>query len=843
MVKHSHWLAFLGIALGWLLVGSIAPANSVEQLFAESAQANDETLLALYILAFDNALLSPANLTLQYQPTLEALAAGTRHQPHKRAVLLVDLDGLNDTHILMLHDGQITPVAGLPDADGQLDTTLKEYDLSDGPSLGQFIRWSRQSYPATQTTLSFIGHGAPLTPETALENFFQTATQRGIPLPSHRGLYANFTDHHPYGLISPHDLAVALEMGTDGGLNPLTVLDLVHCFSASIEQFYELHRYAHALTGSPNYTYASPIMLGQGLSSIQAGTEAAVMADTLVRTYTQSIPDAGHPRILVAVHGSRLPPIKQAWDTMAYYLKAELLARPRMSRVKISSAYQASAKYDTTFCEPQDWQLTSPDALTDMADFAHKLALRFGRTSQIGRWADETAQLIKHAVIARYAHQGRPWFAGSSSQPIWTFDGAGVALYTDFQPLSASGQTVYLSPQSMWYTDTVSAINPHPYQFVQGGIHSISWADVFDTFWQGQTIAPAPCLLPRFPQAQNEGELSVMQITSPITQFGVVSVDVPITLAAAIETQTVVDNPLVQFQVSHHETVVFSDTVSAGYLMTGTHEIKASRAWSPTVNGPFTLVVTVDSDDRVLETDELDNRQALTAEILPKQARPVIQGRMQQGWQWVSQRNLWLELNQPDRQATPVETLLVQGYQYQAGLTPRARLPSKVYEQTLPQPVPPNGLVALTLPPLINPGPITLIIWGISAKQAMSVAPVVIQFNYAPENRILQAGQSQYFLVDAQAGERFEFELSVAANQDANLFAWLPFQFTVPTWRAVQWGNDRLVINPIPFDGQYLISLRSETTTNYRLQVKRNGQLEGQLPPSTIYLPLVREGR
>ncbi len=837
-VNLSFYVQLLSsiVALLALLVGA-APAT-----------AHESHLLAIYVLAFDNNPTSTANLTPQYQPTIQALLAATVGQPDKTALVLADLDGAGDTFILVIQNGQATPIVGLPNADGNLETTLTEYDMSDGATLGGFIKWSRLTYPSEKTVLVYVGHGAPLVPKTDLSNLFSLEAADTInPLPHHRGLNSNYTDYHPLSIISPYDLAYALKIGTDDGQSPLTVLDMIHCFSATIEQFYELYPYAETMTGSPNYTYMAPTMLGQALTNLQASMSAATMAKTIIHTYDEVLPATEHPRIFVAIDSHQLAAVKHAWDITAYHLQQQFVRDAAVTKNKISSAYNASAKYDTTFCEPQDWTLATPDALSDMVDFADKLTARFGAFSEVGVAATMTKQHLQKAILAKVVQNGEPWFAEVSPKPTWLFQGAGVALYTDFKALFTTDGVNYLSQQATWYTNTVTPINPQPYAFIQNGYQGTTWANVLAEFWDGQIIKTAPCLLPAFPQAQDEGEISVAEITFPIESMsGLVSVDAPLSPSVAFNTAGTVDNPLIQFTIWQSDSVVYSDTVSAGYLITGTHEVRAATSWLPQTSGSFKLQVEVDSDNRIMEQNEADNIETLTAEVLPEQARPMLTGQVSQNWQWAVNPSILLELAPKNATVSSVfpTSYLVQISQYQADTLPFAQVPRQVYEgkvsvnETLA-----NQSIRLALPNSLKPGPVFLKIWAVSAVGALSVDPVDLTFNAIPTNTPLNSGKEHYFLFEAKSGDIIKINLDVPDNEDANMFVWLPFKYGAPTWQAINLGDDSLTLNPIPYSGQYLLSVRGETNTHYSLTVWKNGHLEGEAisPSQKVYLPIIMD--
>jgi hypothetical protein len=431
-----------------------AMVDSVEQI-GEEVESNNITggildeipqmvggddLLAIYALAYDNPPTSTKNLSLYYDATIQALAAGSVGAEGKTAVVLADLDDEGDTHILLIHNGTVQTINGLPDENGNLNQAISEYNMADGAMLGGFLQWARQQYPADKTIFSFIGHGAPLAPDTDLSQVFTNTAPTGgsSHSPTHVGANTEFTDYHSQSIISPYALAFALDAATNGGQDPIDVLDLVHCFALSVEEAHELAPYARTMTGTPHYAYFDPLMPGQMLQTITSTLSVHNLADTIIQTYNEVLPPVLHPRILVALDSGDVTAVKDAWDRTAYYLLQSYQQAPALTQSRITNAYLHSAKYDTSYCEV-NWDLSAPDALSDMASFAAQLVVEFGAGSEVGMWADVTKQRVEAAVINKYILNGQPWFDQEPPYASWNFTGAGLALYTDFQQVSIDG--------------------------------------------------------------------------------------------------------------------------------------------------------------------------------------------------------------------------------------------------------------------------------------------------------------------------------------------------------------------------------------------------------------------
>lgn len=473
-------------------------------------------LLSIYLLAFDNDVNSPANLTARYGETLQGIVAATAtvEAMDKKAVVLADLSGDGNTHILTIENGVVMTETGLINVNGVLDSTLTEYDMADGQQLGQFLKWALTHHGATKNIVSYVGHGMYLAPDVDLSGFSsgaRSAANSLFPLAYHIGAHPDYTDSTPESsLITPYDLQQMLEIGTNGGTNPIDVLNLIHCFSATVEELYELANdggtpYATMITASPNYTFFDGPMLGDALSLVDAGDTAEDMSADILTAYDDAIAqhdlvdgnaDVEHPRHLIAVESALLPPIKTAMDELSTVLLQEFSTDATVAYQDLAAAHAATTQfYDTTYCAPQDWNMTTEDALVDVASFMSQIETTFGES------VETKAQLVRvaanAAVIHTVSHDGTPWIAAPLT-PTWQFNGSGLALFADLQGI-VNGNERTLSWVSRFYTDTTTIDNtddnPHPYLFVQG---TDTWADVFLAFWQaapsGLTLETEACL-------------------------------------------------------------------------------------------------------------------------------------------------------------------------------------------------------------------------------------------------------------------------------------------------------------------------------------------------------------
>lgn len=606
-----------------------------------SSNGLDPNILAIYVLAFDNPPKSKHNLTPYFNETLQGIVDNSREVLNKKAVVLADLEGIGDTQILLIENGETTTI---PITNVLPSVADNEYDVTNGETLGTFLAWALNQYAngQTKTFFSYIGHGAPLMPESNMDavlNSSNEARQNSQednlpPLPAYFGLHPEFTDEHATynpdtgeyaaSFISPYDLATALNQATNNGQNPIDVLDLVHCFAASIEELYEVSPYVRTITGSPNYIYYGTQMPGRVLAALEPSDSAQTLANKVITTYDTVISESDeepskHPRILVAIDSSKIAAIVEAWNNTATFLLTAFDQNYDQTRERITNTYLTSAKYDSTFYTlpdvPQDLALEPPDALSDMGSFASQLGAQFGEGSNVGNSASNTIQRINEAIITKVSKNGQPWFAEVEPRPTWDFDShSGIALYTDFQGEQIDGKS-YLSFQARWYTGSVfispnGTGNPNPYAFAKDTL----WDDTFLKFWEYELangLLETVAEMPDLPPAIRDGEVSI----AAITEHPTLMIGTPVTFAAEIKIDQPALNPQVSFSLSQDGVEVFTDSISTGYLVTGTYPISASKAWTPTTAGDFRLEVFIDSDGRIAEENEDNNKASITGQI------------------------------------------------------------------------------------------------------------------------------------------------------------------------------------------------------------------------------------
>lgn len=463
----------------------VSPGRALAATNQRTTQPSTNTLLAIYFLALDSDL-------ALYEPTLLSnIQAGTVGRYDRMALLVIDGNGPHDTRVELIRAGALSPLGGLPNQQGIVHTDLDEYDMADGATLGGLLQWARQTYPATQTLVTFVGHGLPAAPVAEVDQLWPHAPSAragnadgaNIPLPTKYWAHPNYTDNHPKRtVITPKQLGIALAQGTNGGANPIAVLDLVHCFGATIEELYEVAPYVLATIGSPSYVYLNPVALQQSLQALPTNLDAVDLAKQLA-TYHQ-IEEPNHPAIITTVDNSRLPALRSAWHGVAAALLQRLQQDPT-TRERLTAAWRQAGKYDAPLCD-DEWRIDDTDYLADMGSFARALQAAFPGEPLAANAEQVLAEL--RAAATPLIHADHPWMRPDQ---FWNFDStyAGIALYGNLIPLPQNGQA-YLSFQGHFYSSTEP-----PYRFLQRlDANDITWADVFTTFWQGQAVQTVACL-------------------------------------------------------------------------------------------------------------------------------------------------------------------------------------------------------------------------------------------------------------------------------------------------------------------------------------------------------------
>lgn len=636
-------------------------------------------LLTVHLLVFDNhAEDVEMNLTPNYPAVLASIARATVDAPQKTAALVVDLDGVGDSHIVIIRNGVVervlghsningllaqkfagwtlapTPEAVLPDANGALVTpAVFEYNMTDAATLGGALQWLFTTYGqqgATRTFLSYVGHGASVVPDADVTSALgvahcDSAPIYGVPnpgsgivaLPIRLGSHPAFTDCHGVldtasgkyrpALLAPRSLARALTIAfARSPIKQLDLLDLFHCFALSLETLVEFvpngAPLANMIVGSPNYAFFAPDMAGAAVAEGQPEATAQAWAKAVLTRYdavlrSRLLPSeasADYPRLVVAVDGSKIGAVAQQWEQMVAPLVAawqDPATRPAVQQ-SLTAAYQAAGKYDTTYCSidpaAEQWELKTPDALTDLGDFARRLAENSSVPATQSAAQTLLTALQEAISDRRIAENGIPKGLHATATAEWDWrDYSGISLYSDFARTTLPSIGDSRSWQAYWYNNAQQA-----YSFTAQS----SWDDLLNLFWladdpTGQVkkvfCLPVLLLLPE------PGGVGLAATAVQPTGNAPLPVGQPVNLTAQIlaESATMRYTELL-FQVVMNNSVVFSETVVVQKLLAAgeTIAVATSTAWTPAIHGTAVLTVTVDPNQRIMEENESNNTLA-----------------------------------------------------------------------------------------------------------------------------------------------------------------------------------------------------------------------------------------
>ena len=495
-----------GFYFSWLLTSSVTAAPVGCAVPSTPAFISK---LGFYVLAYDNPSEATYNLADKYQATVDRLVTATTVVPDSVVVILADLGEADDTHIIVATGGVATIINCLPNSDQKLDASIQEYDVTDGETLANFLLWGQDTFsPYSSKVFSYIGHGNPVTPYSnppiadLITNTVSTSnksTQSATalsPLPTRLDANPSFTDHHApgegqLGLITPYALQVALRRATNNGANNFEIVDLLHCFAASIDELYEVAPYTSGIVASPNYAFYDPTMPG---ISFELGTPEDIIA-----AYHNLHPPTEHPHIIMGIEADTIVSIVDGWNDVSQELMNEYNASPDQTTDRLILAYRNSVKYDTTVCDADgDWALEPPDALSDMLSFATELQTAYGGINPtLNSALSSTINDLQGSILATVSQNGVPYF-DQEDPSYWQFlpGDSGVSLWTPFETTNISG-TEYLPWQSLWYTGTLSYTitnniqigNPQPFRFIEDAA-TPTWADVVARFWAEQSMRP-----------------------------------------------------------------------------------------------------------------------------------------------------------------------------------------------------------------------------------------------------------------------------------------------------------------------------------------------------------------
>ena len=372
----------------------------------------------------------------------------------------------------------------------------------------------------------------------------------------------------------------------------------------------------------------------------------------------------------------------------------------------------------------------------------------------------------------------------------------GIGLYTDFVGTPDKGRT-FLSWHFYWYTEIVRtdeiqgrSYPQTPYKIVtrdylKDTANGSTWSDLLYRLWQpeidAKTLRTLACVSDSPPAQQDQGpnqdavlqgDLTIPKIIFPMAG-SIQTEGYPVAMAVAISTTRDVVSPLVRFAVFDVaiNRPVFTNTVSTGYLKVGEHRVTASEYWIPKIGEARTyrLVVTVDSDKRVIELQENNNeleRRFEVRPVVPDQPLPsVITATVPS--LWVTTSEISVNVTQRiDPVHAPITKLHVDIYRYAPGVDPNIRVPVFVGEQDVAPGQP------ILLPNGFEPGIVELRVWA-ESDGGWTPVPSEVTMNYVPPNTALASDETDYFLFGPDQGDSIEAVINLASGTKADMSIWI----------------------------------------------------------------------
>jgi hypothetical protein len=341
--------------------------------------------------------------------------------PNINVVVLLDDSGPDDSKMFLIQpDGQYTL--------GVNKWYIEEVNTGDPLDLSTFIKWAKGKYPAQNYYLAIAGHGR--------------GTQ-GIA----------WDKNSEYDYLTTSELRTALDQATNGGEWKIDVLHFDACLMGMLEDAYQIQDYADYMVASENLGWSlfpfasyssngsagtsvvnSPYTFTAVASQVTSSTTPQQLAINITDAYFNHPGLQNYPRTIAALDLSKSNGVRQAVDTLADSLRANLTS------IKIEVG---DARFDTQKFDSRDYyHITQNDEYVDLYDLAKNLKQSVTNSS-----VQVSAQGVMDAitngfVIAEHHQSGATiYYPGE----VLNLDNAhGVSIY--FPPRSGSKDyTSYLS--------------------------------------------------------------------------------------------------------------------------------------------------------------------------------------------------------------------------------------------------------------------------------------------------------------------------------------------------------------------------------------------------------------
>ena len=334
---------------------------------------------------------------------LEAQAAN----PNVNIVVFFDEYGANNSwRFLIQPDGNYTI--------GVNKWHLGEVNSGDLQTLSDFVTWSRENYPAQNYYLSIADHGSGT-----------------------RGVAWDYTSNNDN--LSTAELRSALNTATNAGMWKLDVLHYDTCLMGMLEDAYQVQDYADYLVASENLGWS--LFSYTSYTQMNAATTPRQLAVSIADTYFAHPSIQNRPRTIAAVDLSQTLAVRQAVDSLAGAMRANLDS----IKTYIQNTRSATQKFDSR----DYYKITQDDEYLDLYHLAEKLK-QYVPNSQVQSAAQDVMNAITGGFIIAEHHQSG--YSLWDSNVYWDLENShGISIY--FPPRSGSNDyNAYIGHQQFKFT-------------------------------------------------------------------------------------------------------------------------------------------------------------------------------------------------------------------------------------------------------------------------------------------------------------------------------------------------------------------------------------------------------
>jgi hypothetical protein len=378
-------------------------------------------------------------------------------------------------------------------------------DMNSHYSLAQLIVHARNCFPDAAMVLALEGHGAGFIPDIDL-------TQRTTP-PESTGTPSVWVEHKdgatPYlpgvnpvlpgvnpvltvgapilpgvnpvlpGIEYPMStwrlgeaMRLAQERSKAQAERGIAIVHFNNCFNMSTEVLHTIEQYAQYAVGYMNYNFfTSGDSYPKVFSALQAAgslkPEQLARAFSLENQAALKTTTGDHPTTGGAIALKEMPGIAKAVNDLSKALIDAMVTAPPGVRKEVVEAIRDALSLAQNYDTNNDFELETPDGLTDLASFAAALSAFPYNAAAVVPAANALAQALKGVKV--YGDVGAPWMTNAYE---WNFSSDSLAMNILFPDPLRLGLWDWRSPYYLQNAPGQYA-QPNIIAFLQGS----AWVD------------------------------------------------------------------------------------------------------------------------------------------------------------------------------------------------------------------------------------------------------------------------------------------------------------------------------------------------------------------------------